>query len=231
MTAQRATPLTKSTFAYTELRRRIVSGEIPPGTRLDLNELCEVLEVSRMPVREALSRLDAQGLVEIRPQAATIVSALSAADLRDTYDARIALETMLAGAGAKHVDAELIEEMQHEIERQRACADNDDLEGFLVSDRAFHDLLYERAQMPRTRDIVLRLRDVADRYIYLFLQAASHRQESLREHEMLLEYCTHGERAKLKAAAEAHVRGGRDMLLEQFKRAEAGGRGDRGSRA
>jgi DNA-binding GntR family transcriptional regulator len=223
MTANRATPLTKSTFAYTELRRRIVSGEIPPGTRLDLGELCEVLEVSRMPVREALSRLDGQGLVEIRPQAATVVSPLSVADLRDTYDARMALETMLAGAGAAHVDQDLIEEMQREIDRQRACAEADDLEGFLVSDRAFHDLLYVRAQMPRTRDIVLRLRDVADRYIYLFLQAASHRQGSIGEHEALLEHCASGDRAKLKKATESHIRGGRDMLLEQFRRAEADG--------
>jgi DNA-binding GntR family transcriptional regulator len=222
MTAQRATPLTKSTFAYTELRRRIVSGEIAPGTRLDLAELCEVLNVSRMPVREALSRLDAQGLVEIRPQAATVVSPLSVADLRDTYDARIALETMLAGAAAGHVDGELIDQMQREIDRQRACAEVDDLESFLVSDRAFHDLLYERAQMPRTRDIVSRLRDVADRYIYLFLQAAPHRRESIGEHEVLLEHCARGERAKLQKAVEAHIRRGRDMLLERFKRADEG---------
>lgn len=231
MTAQRATPLTKSTFAYAELRRRIVSGEIPPGTRLDLHELCEVLQVSRMPVREALSRLDAQGLVEIRPQAATVVSALSVADLRDTYDARLALETLLASAGAKHIDTELTEEMRREIERQRAFADDDNLEAFLISDRIFHDLLYERAQMPRTRDMVLRLRDVADRYIYLFLQAASHRQESIREHELLLEHCINGERAKIKSAIEVHVRRGRDMLLEQFKRTEADGAVDLGSAA
>lgn len=221
MTANRATPLTKSTFAYAELRRRIVSGEIPPGTRLDLNELCEVLEVSRMPVREALSRLDAQGLVEIRPQAATVVSPLSATDLRDTYDARMALETMLAGAAVEHLDQDLIDEMQREIDRQRACAEADDLEGFLVSDRAFHDLLYERAQKPRTRNIVLRLRDVADRYIYQFLQAASHRQESIAEHDSLLEHCASADRAKLRKATESHIRRGRDMLLEQFRRAEA----------
>jgi DNA-binding GntR family transcriptional regulator len=231
MTAQRATPLTKSTFAYTELRRRIVSGEIAPGTRLDLNELCEFLNVSRMPVREALSRLDAQGLVEIRPQAATVVSPLSVGDLRDTYDARIALETMLAGAAAEHVDRDLIQEMQREIDRQRACADADDLEGFLVSDRAFHDLLYERAQMPRTRDIVLRLRDVADRYIYLFLQAASHRRESIGEHAVLLEHCAQGNRVKLQKAVETHIRRGRDMLLEQFKRADVDGEIDGASQA
>jgi DNA-binding GntR family transcriptional regulator len=221
MTALGRAPLTKSTFAYSELRRRIVRGELAPGTRLDLNELCETLNVSRMPVREALSRLDAQGLVEIRPQAATVVSMLSVSDLRDTYDARIALETLLAGTAAAHVDDDLLEEMRREIGHQRACAQEGDLESFLVSDRAFHDRLYERAEMPRTRDIVMRLRDVADRYIYLFLEAESHRWESIVEHEALLELCARGGRTKLQKAVGAHVRGGRDTLLDQLKRAEA----------
>ena len=126
---------------------------------------------------------------------------------------------MLAGAAAAQVDGELIDEMQREIDRHRSCAEADDLEGFLVSDRAFHDLLYERAQMPRTRDIVLRLRDVADRYIYCGGQP--HRSESICEHELLLEHCAEGDRVKLQKAVEAHIRRGRDMLLEQFMRAEA----------
>jgi DNA-binding GntR family transcriptional regulator len=220
-TAERAAPLTKSTFAYTELRRQIVNGELAPGTRVDLNELCEVLNVSRMPVREALSRLDAQGLVEIRPQAATVVSMLSIADLRDTYDARTALETLLAAAAAERVTDDLVAEMRREIERQRVCAEDGDLEGFLVSDRSFHDHLYERAMRPRTRDMVQRLRDVADRYIYMFLQDASHRAQSIDEHLELVELCARHDRAALQAAVRAHVERGRDLLLEPVGRAEA----------
>jgi GntR family transcriptional regulator, rspAB operon transcriptional repressor len=215
----RLAPLSKSEFAYYELRRRIICGDLAPGTRLDLNVLCETLEVSRMPVREALSRLDAQGLVKVHPQHATVVSPLSAADLRDTYGARIALESLLAGAGAGRVDETLLQEMSSEIEAQRRFAEEGDLERYLNSDRDFHDLLYERADMTRTCALVHGLRDVADRYIYLFLEADAHRWESIAEHEHLLRLCGSGDAVELQQAVALHIARGRDALQVQIEAA------------
>jgi DNA-binding GntR family transcriptional regulator len=211
-------PVTKSDYAYSELRRRIVTGELEPGTRLDLPELCDTLGISRMPVRDALSRLDEQGLVEIRPQTATIVSTLSTDDLHDTYGARLALEALLTGAAVERIDDELIAAMGRDIERQRALADAGDLEGFLQSDRRFHDRLYERARMPRSRALAERLRDVADRYVYLFLTAGEHRYESIAEHERLVELCARRDAAALQQAIGEHIARGRDALLGQLER-------------
>jgi DNA-binding GntR family transcriptional regulator len=216
----RPAPLSKGDYAYGELRRRIICGELAPGTRLDINELCESLDVSRMPVREALSRLDSQGLVEVHPQHASVVSTLSAEDLRDTYGARIALETMLAGAAAGRVDPDLIEQMAAEIELQRQFASDGDLDHFLISDRRFHDLLYERAAMPRSRVLVHGLRDVADRYIYMFLEADLHRWESIVEHEQLVRLCDRGDAVELQQAVGSHIAGGRDALLVQIEQAQ-----------
>jgi DNA-binding GntR family transcriptional regulator len=217
---ERPTPLTKGDYAYTELRRRIISGDLPPGARLDLQELCETLGVSRMPVREALSRLDEQGLVEIKPQLATVVSTLSTSDLRDTYGARIALETLLAGAASAWLDNELLAEMGRDVDQQRELAEAGDLEGYLRSDRRFHDRLYERAGMPRTHGLVTRLRDVADRYVYLFLKAASHRWQSIDEHEQLVRLCMRGDVPELQQAIGGHIARGRDSLLIHLERAE-----------
>jgi DNA-binding GntR family transcriptional regulator len=215
----RPLPLTKSTYAYNELRRQIVCGELAPGERLDLNQLCDALQISRMPIREALSRLEEQGLVEIRPQAATVVSTLSVADLLDTYGARVALEALLAGAAAPHVDAELLDEMARDLERQRECAAND-LGRFLVYDRRFHDRLYQRAGMARSQALVERLRDVADRYIYKFLENHTRRWESIAEHEQLLERCRRRDAEAVRATITAHIEGGRDVLLVELERAE-----------
>jgi DNA-binding GntR family transcriptional regulator len=200
------------------LRRRIVTGELAPGTRLDLPVLCDTLGVSRMPVRDALSRLDEQGLVEIRPQTSTVVSTLSTADLRDTYGARIALESLLIGAACERIDDDLLAAMGRDIEEQRALVDARDLEGFLRSDRGFHDRLYERARMPRSRALVERLRDVADRYIYLFLAAGEHRFESIAEHEQLVALCARPDAGELQQAIGEHIARGRDALLDQLQR-------------
>ncbi len=216
----RGAPLTKSDFAHNELRRRIVTGQLAPGARLDLVDLCEALSISRMPVREALTRLSAQGLVEIHPQRATIVSELSPADLRDTYGARVALETLLAEAAVPRVDDALVAELEANIEEQRGLAEAGDLEGFLFSDRRFHDRLYERADMERTHGLVTRLRDVADRYVYLFLADGSHRWQSIDEHEGLVALCRRRDGAGLKAAIADHVVRGREALLAQLARGE-----------
>jgi DNA-binding GntR family transcriptional regulator len=216
----RGAPLTKSDFAHNELRRRIVTGELPPGARLDLQELCDALGISRMPMREALSRLSTQGLIEIHPQRATVVSELSAADLKDTYGARIALETLLAETAAPHVDDALLRDLEANIEEQRGLAAAGDLEGFLFSDRRFHDRLYERAGMLRTHGLVARLRDVADRYVYLFLRDGSHRTESIDEHVRLVALCAQRDAAAVKAALAEHIERGREALLAQLERAE-----------
>src|SRR4051812_18747232 len=171
-----------------------------------------------MPVRDALSRLDEQGLVEITPQTSTVVSSLSTADLHDTYGARLALESLLTGAAAERVDDALVAAMGRDIEEQRALADAGDLEGFLQSDRRFHDRLYERAGMPRSRALVARLRDVADRYIYLFLAAGEHRFESIAEHERLKALCGSGDAAALQQAIGEHIARGRDALLDHLQR-------------
>src|ERR1700754_4465898 len=114
----RSAPLSKSDFAHNELRRRIVTGQLPPGTRLDLQELCDALGISRMPMREALSRLSAQGLIEFPPLPATVVSELSVADRKDTYGARVALETLLAETATPHVDDALLRDLEANIEEQ-----------------------------------------------------------------------------------------------------------------
>jgi GntR family transcriptional regulator, rspAB operon transcriptional repressor len=215
----RGAPLTKSDFAHNELRRRIVTGELMPGARLDLQELCDALGISRMPMREALSRLSAQGLIEIHPQRATVVSDLSVTDLRDTYGARVALETLLAESATPHVDDELMRAFEANIEEQRRLAADGDLEGFLFSDRRFHDRLYERAEMPRTHGLVTRLRDVADRYVYLFLRDGSHRRQSIDEHMRLVALCGERDAAAVGAAVAEHIVRGRDALLEQLNRA------------
>jgi GntR family transcriptional regulator, rspAB operon transcriptional repressor len=227
--AERARPSsfhTKTDYALVELRRLIVTGVLAPGERLDLQVLADALGISRMPLREALSRLAAQGLVEIHPQRWTSVAPLSRADIVDTYGARHELETLLAGQAGGRLDDERVAEIAQELERQRLLADADDLEGVLRSDRRFHDLLYERAGMPRTHGLVSGLRDVADRYIYLFLEDGSDRRRSIAEHQEIVRLCHQRQTAALRDAVGEHVARGRDALLAKLEREGNGGQRD-----
>jgi DNA-binding GntR family transcriptional regulator len=89
-----------------ELRRRIVDGELAPGARLVERTLATDLGVSRVPVREALHALTAEGFVEERPRRATVVRVLTARDVEDLFDVREALEEVLCRRVAQRLDAD-----------------------------------------------------------------------------------------------------------------------------
>src|SRR6478736_5938002 len=80
--------------AFETLHQAIITGQLRPGTRLPIEELAEVLEMSPMPIREAVRRLDAAGLVENIPHRGARVTDLSVIDLSEVYEARMALEVL-----------------------------------------------------------------------------------------------------------------------------------------
>lgn len=90
--------------AYQELRRRIVSTELAPGQRLVERDLAAELEVSRIPLREALRLLEADGLVVLVPHKGALVSPFTPADVRDLFDVRESLEALAARLTAERRD-------------------------------------------------------------------------------------------------------------------------------
>jgi DNA-binding GntR family transcriptional regulator len=106
---ERAGPfLTKSEYAYVELRRRIVEGELPPGTRLMLRPLAERLGVSVMPVRDAIRMLERDGLVETKNHRGATVTTISREDVIEALSVRMWLEVLaVRQATPRHTDATL----------------------------------------------------------------------------------------------------------------------------
>ena len=143
------------------LRREIVSGRLSPGESLRQDEIARSFGVSHVPVRETFIRLQAEGLVEIRPRRGAIVAALSAAEVEDLNDMRSALECRaLRIAIPKIGDADLRKAAQvlDRIDRDRSrWADfNTD----------FHSILYKPAARPRLLGAILTLQRNVARYIH-----------------------------------------------------------------
>lgn len=212
--ANRSVFFSKSEFAYNELKRLIIRGDLSAGSKLDLETLAHSLGVSRMPVREALRKLQTQGLVTIHPQRATEVAPLSVSDMVETYDARRVLEGLMAARAAGNFAKADVDALRAEIKRQRSFSTSGDLHGFLESDRAFHFQLFTVAEAPRIRELLERLRDVADRYIHLYLEDPKYQASSIRQHLDIVRLCEVGEPSALVQAVEEHVTGGKKRLLQ-----------------
>ncbi len=121
---------------YAALRERILSGDLPRGTRLRQALLADELGVSRTPLREALRRLSTEGLVEFSPNRGATVSELDFGDMRHAWSARVALEPGAARLAAQLRDPAAIASMRGAIDQQRA-AGSDRVESF-AANRAFH---------------------------------------------------------------------------------------------
>lgn len=139
----------------------ILSGRLPPGSRIKQDEIATELHVSRIPVRDALRMLEARGLVTLRPNAGARVARSSGRDMELNYRMREALEPMLLAESLPHlvdIDIERMRETLH------ALRDAVDAEAFLPLDRQFHWIAFQRHQAPQLAQAVERLWDTGQSY-------------------------------------------------------------------
>ena len=195
------------------VRSDILGGCLPAGSTLRQEELADRFEVSRMPVREALERLEAEGLVEVLPSRRVRVAALSRAEIEDVYDMRAALEPLAVSLAVPRLTRAHLREAAYALE---AAEDEDDAETFGVRNAAFHLALMNPCERPRLLSAIAALLDVSDRYQRAALGDVEHTALVRDEHRRLLDAarrCDAGEAAEL---AEAHVCGAAARLLELF---------------
>jgi len=209
------TNMTAGHNATRQIRRRIVSGELAPGSRLGQAQLAEELGVSRIPVRDALLQLAAEGLVTLRPNASASVTPLSITDLEELYELRDLLEPPLCELAVPLLTTADFEVMEHELSRMDDSTDPAD---WLEANNAFHAAIYERAPRPRMVELVDRIRQLTDRYSRI---AHQFNEESARsEHLLMLESARNAEPARLGALVRAHIASGYETMLAFLADAE-----------
>ncbi len=195
----------------TALRDAILSGELRPGERLLQEPLAEQLRVSRIPLRDALRRLEAEGLVRIGPRRGAEVASLTPADVREIYGIRIALEPELvrdAIAALTTADiAALIDMSEHMDDRL------DDPAAGGRARRAFYSELYRHAGRPRTHRLIFALRDDVQRYHVMHDQG-----EARHSHAELRECIRTKDAARGAVLLREHLRHACDDLVEVLER-------------
>jgi len=186
------------------LREAIVTLELRPGIVLDKATLTSRFGVSRFPVAEALNRLKAEGLVDIRPQSGTTVSLIRLADVRENMFLRRALEAETAALLADSNDAALVAELRRNLRYQNVAVDADDRPGFHRLDLSFHDLLIGAARFPRVRAMVEHARLALDRVRRLLASPRRH-VVTYQEHVTIVDAIEAGNTEAARAAMLAHI--------------------------
>jgi DNA-binding GntR family transcriptional regulator len=157
---------TKAEAVYVEIRQRILSGVLEPGALLNQETLAHELGVSVTPVREAVRRLEAEGLLAFEAHKTVLVAPLSRAELRDLYDVRLQLDPHAARLAATRADEDVVQE----IDRLARTAPEVDVITQLARNRGFHRLIYAASGNAILTEILDRLWDRTDRYRIVLLR-------------------------------------------------------------
>lgn len=199
-------------FVYTNLRERIISGELLPGAKLIIEKIASELGVSRTPVREALQKLQAEGLVVVAPRKYTMVSEISFKDLDKLYEVRRVLEELACHHIMQNWSEADMERLELLLEAaHRLMADND-LRGLRRVNTEFHKTLYHATGNPYLEEVLLSLREKSWRYIEPAIRAKKEARLGLISHKEIVEALKERDLAKLQGAVAKDLLSTIDMI-------------------
>ncbi|WKE64284.1 GntR family transcriptional regulator [Gallaecimonas kandeliae] len=180
---------TRTSYVLDSLRDRILSGELKAGEPLRQNLLAESLNVSRIPVREALMQLEAEGLIDFEAHKGARVTPLSVEQAEELFDIRLLLEPDLLTRSIPNLTALDLHHSQGYLLQMDAALKQGSIQDWAGLNRQFHLSLYAGANRPRTLELVQTLNTHADRYVRLHLLLDGGVQRAEGEHEALLACC------------------------------------------
>jgi len=190
---------------YHHLRREILNNAYPPEAALPENVIASQLRVSRVPVREALHRLAAEGLVTLRPRQGAVVSSLSHQQFLDAYRVREALEELAIRLALPQLDAADLAELARLQDEMREHAARNDADAFFAANRAFHALFIERSNNDYLKGIYFPLIDQMQRHVSPSLELRGGLGTSVEEHQAVLEAIRAGDADEAARLLREHI--------------------------
>lgn len=194
------------------LRRRILDGEFAAGAQLRQDLLAQEFGVSRIPIREALLQLDAEGLVKILPHRGAVVSSLSVAEVKELFELRALLEPRLLRLSAPHLTEADYAELESLLRDYSNALHAHHVDRWGELNTAFHAGLYKHAAQPRTAAIVSALLQNCDRYTRLQLTYTKGLQRAEVEHAELVRLCRKGDVERAATLLQKHIANVGDSL-------------------
>lgn len=196
------------------LRQAIVSGQFPPGMRLMELQLAEEMGVSRTPVREAIRKMELEGLVVIIPRRGAYVADISIKDITEVYEIRTALDVLAAGLAAERIDDNEIKEMKALLDADKPLVAAKDYPKIIANDTAFHDVIYRASRNKRCMNIINNLREQITSIRGRSMPYPGRLTVMIKEHENIYEAIAQRSVDKAQKAVRVHMENAERTLLK-----------------
>lgn len=205
--------------AYSKIKSKITQNKITPGENILEHEIAKSLGMSRTPVREALLRLEVEGLIEIIPRHGIRVLPISQEDMREIYEIFISLEPIVAQNLAKKGDLKKkdLDELEKSTNDMEEALFKDDLAAWADADLKFHQKLVELHGNKRLINILNIFRDQTHRVRILTRHLRKHPMESVENHREIIKHIREGNPDKAYEAVKKHRGRTAEELLKILK--------------
>ncbi len=199
------------------LREGIISAKLPGGMQLKQDEISAALNVSHIPVREALRRLEAQGLVRIHPNRGAAVTELTRSELLDMMEVRATLSVMLLRNSAPLLTKADFDAMEEVVKQQRETA-NEDLVRSEELNYRFHEILTSHAANSMANFLLELVHANIDRYLRAsFYGTPQTREVSINEHELIIMTCREGDFEAAGNLLRDHILNAKEFIPTTMK--------------
>jgi DNA-binding GntR family transcriptional regulator len=208
-------PLRDVVFNF--LREAILSGELMPGERLMENQLAERIGVSRTPIREAIRKLELEGLVEMVPRKGAQVASMTKKGIKDVLEVRSALEELAVRLACERIVDEQILELKAVNKEFSSAVENRDIQVMVDKDVEFHDIIFKVADNNKLTQIISNLREQIHRYRIVYLNDKVYLQTIKDEHNEIISAIEKRDAAAAGATIIKHIINQEKAVVKSLK--------------
>ncbi len=202
---------------FNTLRRAILTGELKPGERLMEIHLANRLGVSRTPIREAIRKLELEGLVTMIPRRGAEVAQITEKSLQDVLEVRRALDALCAELACDRITAGGKAALKKACDHFDEATKTGEVVAIAEADVALHDIIVQATGNQRLIQLINNLSEQMYRYRFEYIKDESGHENLVNEHRMIYESIMNGDREKAAAAARLHIDNQEQSIIRQIR--------------
>lgn len=202
---------------FDTLRQAIIVGELKPGERLMEVQLAEKMGVSRTPVREAIRKLELEGLVSMLPRKGAHVAELSVKDIMDVLEVRATLDGLATALAAQNIKDDELKELKNVLQQLVNYIEKENLQGSIKKDVEFHEIIYRCSRNDKLIQIVSNLREQVHRFRVIYMKDYISPKELIREHMDIYDAIASRNPDTARGVAEKHIKIQQQTILKTVR--------------
>lgn len=202
-------------MVYEELKMQILTGAIIPGTRMMEVELADEMGVSRTPIREAIRKLEKEGLVTIEPRRGAYASMISTEDMVEILEVRQDLEGLAAYFAAERMQPDKIEILNEVSDKYNEAVRNGSMKDMITYDTMFHRTIVDSCHNKILVQMIEQLQELVLRFRYIYYDNFRRAENMPEEHKAIIEAIKSGDKDAARFAADIHIDRLKDLVIKE----------------